>query len=489
MKKLTFAISCLLSAQAWADVRVEVPVLSATVYPQYAQIMRQAQIKDVRKGEVIEIRIPHHLSKNIAQTMIHIDGGELLATGTYTENAKAKNAEYDTQFIKLDEQIRELAGLREGIAQNLRLKDLAKAQKESQKLTEELIGYSQELQTLRDTMRRLQKEGGEKGIALSVKPLQKTLTITLQEQTDKASWTPQMRLELDSKKKKVRWQSVALIKQHTPLDWQNVQLTLSLSPAYYAMIPPYYPQTVGVRENHPSDVMPLAAKGPMLISEAALPAHAPAGLYETNGQYRFNLAGKYSLKQDAELASPYLEGEANARIYTAIYQYDAQPQAIIEATWQLPQDMPFVSTGEMHIFRDGLWVGEAFLDKAWQKGQEETLSFGQDTDVLVKKIDKTNVSDEQKRLFKEDEAIEQVQAHYRVENLSKEEKNIRFYASLPIARDTATKVTPQFSPKADEANVNQQEGLYRWQFSLKAGKTWTLDYGYDIRYPKDKTLH
>ncbi|SUO95529.1 DUF4139 domain-containing protein [Suttonella ornithocola] len=505
---LSTAIILSYSSCLYAEsINIEAPVTSATLYLQGADIIREAQVHlphTPNESATYQITIPkiHDLQQINIQGATLLSQAETQYSNELAENTPLMQAQNALAEIKATLQHNNtlLTQLANSLAKQPELLDTIR--KDSQSLLEQNQRLREKRQLQQQLVTQLEKKAKQQpnrqNLVLEIGEIkQQDIKITLREYTPTASWSPSSQLNLNTKEKTLSLKAYAKLQQQSLSDWKDVKLTLALTPvrdarlpslhsrSISAVLPPKEDMALNRTETTPYGSLSFSAEMPAPAVEAfALKTSAP--IIESNGiDFQIILPNHYQLHSGETSSVPYYQQSISADIYSAVYQW-AQPEAILVAKWKQPKELNFLP-GEMQILRDNLTIGKRYENHLWQIDSEQKLSFGIDPAFKVTKTVPPNYTDENGIFNKQH--VQEVRENFTITNLNNTQRPLYFYAQLPIAGNSDTKITPKLSLKPDIENVDGIKGILQWKVpTITSNKPWKLDFGYDISYPQNMTL-
>lgn len=496
-RKVCLAVWCLmpfLSAYG-ADFYPDLKVVSATVYTEHADVLREGTV-DIREAGVHRLWLNQPLSGGKG-------GGEVLVSGAQVRSRilqPNEQAPISNQAERVTAARMRVENTRRALNDNERqaaawAKRLELADSKTNDVKTMLAQLAEEYKLLMHrhmeaeyALNKAQAmhdwEGGSGALPVAVvldvvvdKPGK--VSIAWREQTDLVSWKPAMQLALDTRTQQISWQAEAVVSQKSGLDFDNITLRLGLSAPRDVLKPPFQPITLRLGERHNLQERVMAAMDFPAFARTrpaneGVPAHAAVK--------DIQLPGLYSLPSgNNQMTVSYLHGSAKADVYRAVYSWEKPQAAIVMAEFTLPDVMSFVP-GKVQVYRDGSLVAERDMDEPWHGGARFDTSFGEDVSV---KVTQQNPGG-----YQEDKTAGtlEYQSDIVVNNQSSAEQWVRVYAMLPVAGEKDIQVKPIW-PQIPESNAaDGVKGIVFWQKNLHGGESWTLRHGYSVSYPQGKQI-
>lgn len=501
LKRLCAAIMLVSFTASAAEFTIDAPATAVVLYQDGALIKRDA-VLNINETGVHTVFITQPLNEEMAvidvrgaklhsQSIVHrTDLHQPSATAVALANAKAqlKVLEYEVSLHEklmgnflssLEQNPDTLESSERKVAERMQYaktlqEKIAQTELEIQQLSAQLEDEEGKAEKTEDVY-RLQIEVAQMG----------TVRIHLEESTHAARWQPYSTINLNTEQKTVQMTASARVSQQTGLDWHNVQLTLAMTPPQHYSLPPFYSRSV-----HLEEYLDPAASGKRMSGIAAVPmaltAEASSEIDRSGLDFTATLSANYDvLSDDSEQQITYWQGEAKTELYSAIYQWALPEKALLIARWTQPQDIHFFA-GNMRILRDGLMITQRYESEVWHGGSAQKMSFGEDGQLSVTVSDTPDFDD--KKGVINPNKVRQYRQKFVLRNLSEHEKPLHFYAQLPVSQEADVKVMPQFARQPDQSDVDQIKGILLWKETVPSNADKTIEFNYDISYPKDKIL-
>ncbi|MDO5090373.1 MAG: DUF4139 domain-containing protein [Cardiobacteriaceae bacterium] len=492
----------MLAAQA-AEFHPPLQVVSATLYPRHADVLRQTQL-DIREAGTHRIWLAEPLQGTGGGGDVVVNGAQVLSkTVLPNENAVISNeAERVTAARMRLENTRRALGDNERLAAAWakRLErpdsnpDDSKAML-AQLADEHKILTHRHLEAERALLRASAIENWEGradklplAVVLDVVVDQPgTISVQWREQTEEVYWQPRMRLSLASKDGHIDWQAEAAITQQSGLNFDNVQLKLALAAAEDADKPPFQPLTLRLGEARPhlQERALAALELPVSLASGKAVETPPV---ETFGSVReVALPGRYNVPSGvSQTLVSYASGSAKANTYRAIYTWAKAESALVMAEFTLPDNLHAFVPGDVQIYRDGALIAKRAMPRPWHGGETFHLSFGEDLQFQVSEDYPSDYKDSKGLIVREN--IMDYRKRVSVTNRSGSTHETRIYAQLPVAGEKDIVVKPAWPQMPEASDADGIKGLVYWQKNLRDGESWQLDHGYSVSYPDGKQV-
>ncbi|MDO4643765.1 MAG: mucoidy inhibitor MuiA family protein [Cardiobacteriaceae bacterium] len=500
------------------DFYLEAPVITAKLYNQSAELVREAKVT-VHKNGKHRIIISPLLSDNIANVSLEIEGARLIGQSMRplpredaSEPLVRKADEAEQALILTRQSIEDNRHMSLALTQRLQgkgssINDVQRQLDSLARVREKLLKMEREQQ---DALKKIQEElgwqnkGRDKqqyaGVFDIYSDRISEVRLTLREQTDKAFWQPYSEFSLNTTNSELDIRAYAQIEQHSGLDWENTEISLSFAPQDYQEQPLLQSTTVAAADRAVATLIgdnnaPFAAnhmmstKGSPAIIAAREPEKIEAGagssdIVISGVDFSAKVPGKHSIASSGDRYQlTYWQNRSHAKIYSATYTW-VEGKPLLAAEWQLPDGYGFFP-GNASFFRDGNRIGHLRLARAMEAGSRQIMSFGEDPAIEISYAIPPDYNFSNRFLLKD--RIEKRQI-VTLRNTGKTDRDVRLYARLPIATQTEVRVEAKFSPDPNQENVENVKGIVLWEKKLRPGETLTVGNNYDIFYPEGKRL-
>ena len=318
------------------------------------------------------------------------------------------------------------------------------------------------------------------------------LAMKLSYQLNQASWYPVYDASLDTQQSKLAVTQAAYVQQNSGENWDNVVLTLSTLQPSAAVEPPAlsswwidYQRPVPRNTLMKSAGAVADAAMPEMMVAAAPVAEQRATVIDSGYHVSYQIPGKINVNSSEEKQRVVLQQQQ----WPVTLNLQAVPRldshAYLYAKVENPSSTPLLP-GEWLLQRDGVRVGRVDQPLLAPKDQI-AMGFGADDAVKLEWQTLKNEAGESGVLNKQ----QTLQRHYQLKAINGHTKPMLLTVldSWPVAKQQDIKVSTLDGTAAPkEQNVNQQAGVQRWELPLPAGKTATLDTGYQVAYPQDKQI-
>ena len=283
----------------------------------------------------------------------------------------------------------------------------------------------------------------------------------------------------------VNWSLDALVQQTTGEDWSHVPLTLSvLDQRQYTPVPKLPRWTIGF--NAPSLSVPharVAVAAPMsavAMNEAVLTPQDATGFNAT-----FQSIKPVSITSGAGQSLIPLLHQAVGASATALVVPAITPQAVLTAEFTLDHTIP-LPAGQWQLFLNGTQVGQVH-QAAIKLGQSQRLSFGVDQRIAVTYDAMPDQRDENGVIGKSSQLIRRSVVTVQSQHTSP--VSVTVVLNAPTAIDAEISVEPlaDNTPPTTK-QFRGQDGAWSWSNQIKPDQKLSINFGFRVRWPADKTL-
>ena len=137
--------------------------------------------------------------------------------------------------------------------------------------------------------------------------------------------------------------------------------------------------------------------------------------------------------------------------------------------------------GEVNLYFEGTFLGKSILNL---KNIQDTLevSLGRDKDIVVERVNKKELN---KRQFIGTQQIATRDWEIQVRNKKKESIKLVVQDQIPVSSNKEIKVELKEKSKGEHDVVT---GIITWKLDLKGKAKETVNFKYQVKYPKKTTL-
>ncbi len=334
--------------------------------------------------------------------------------------------------------------------------------------------------------------------------------LTVRYQVANASWSPSYdaRLQTGSKtaQPNLRVMRRATITQRTGESWNNVAIQLSTTrPTAGTAAPelgtmavdyPPAPQPVAARPalkqrlGYAKDgAMPEAMDAPAAAAPPPMAEERAASRSKTSVevaafQATYAVSGRASVANTGEAKSLDLISDSfqPALVARAVPKRDAK--AYLYAKIEVPRGSPMLP-GSVALFRDGTFVGNGRLPLL-AGGETHELGFGSDDLIRVRH----NVVQEKRGETGLISSSNTDERNYRisVKNMHERAIDVSVFDQVPVSKNEEIKVELLGRPQPSVRNVDDKQGVMRWDARLEADEEKVIEFGYRVVWPAGKAI-
>lgn len=285
------------------------------------------------------------------------------------------------------------------------------------------------------------------------------------------------------------------LQQGTGENWENVALTIStLQPGEQGSPSDLYAQRRWISDPRPepkmrsqaADYMAAAAPEPLMEPVVIEEAAAPTWGADTSGPgvtYRFN--HPVSLASGADIVKldvDALSTEAEV-LAVAVPMSDETAYRVAKVTNTFGEDL--LPSEEVPMFVDGKLVTLTYFDGA-AAGQAFDLGFGAIPGLQLMRRILQKSEGERGVISRSNQQEELVEIS--VENLTGETWPLRLLDRVPYTEQEELEITWSAEPRASEENVDRQRGILAWAFDLAPGEDKLIRLETTLSWPEGKLL-
>lgn len=312
-----------------------------------------------------------------------------------------------------------------------------------------------------------------------------------------AGWIPSYDLRSEMTSGKVNLNYKAQVFQNTGTPWNDVKLTISTNNPYQNKTKPtlhpwyidYYatprPRTGSIESN---GYINAEAEATSKKAEAYKTQKADQSLSSAD----FTTVINNVISAEFKIDLPYTIASDNEKHIvlisnndlTANYKYYTVPKidASVYLVAQISKlDELQLVPAKANIFFDGTYIGETYLDPTTME-DTLTLSLGKDPNLIVKRTLLKKESKE-KIIGNQKERINSYLIE--IKNLKTTNAVIVVQDQIPVTQNAEIIIEPIDTGKA---KYNEVTGTLEWEVNLKSKDTKNLNFGYKVKFNKDKQL-
>jgi uncharacterized protein (TIGR02231 family) len=334
-----------------------------------------------------------------------------------------------------------------------------------------------------------------------------TKTIELTYFVYDCGWIPQYDIKAENKDNPIELIYKASVWQRTGVDWSQAAITLMTNqPAQDQNRPILSPLFVDILVPPPamqSTLMKSSAKGSadavqmnmleMVADEMKLEDFGEYGEMSGNIVYNWASAISTDINISYKVAGKQtVEGNGKSKLLTldtkkipARFVYHAVPklneQVYLLAYISHWHNLNLIN-GTASIYLQDVFIGNIAINEKFT-GEEYPLSFGVDNRISIKRNKKQDFSSESKV---SSEKREKISYEFAIRNNLATSIEVEVLDQVPISKNKSIKVVLEDKGAAE---YTENIGLLKWTVPVDAGKSTTFGFSYELRYPKENSVH
>lgn len=141
-------------------------------------------------------------------------------------------------------------------------------------------------------------------------------------------------------------------------------------------------------------------------------------------------------------------------------------------------------SGSANVSYAGTYMGETIID-SHSTDDKLRLTLGTDDRISVKRI---KLQDFSSKKFLGSDIKQEFMYQITVQNNRTQPIKLTIEDQYPISQDQNIKVELA-KDMTKSSSVNEEKGVWTWNFNLSAGQSENIKFGYSIKYPKDKDMN
>jgi len=371
---------------------------------------------------------------------------------------------------------------------------------EKLKINEKISKQQIEINKLRNALNLLQQRRAPKGVGEILVEInaneQINAKFTFDYLVNNAGWTPLYDIRAINVDKPIEMHYRANIYQNTGIDWNNIKLAVSTgNPRQNGIIPSlnvwylnYYKSqgasnSLSYKLEDDMEVSAAPRSKAMTISQSSINAMNSSNFTKVS-QNQTNTIFKISL--------PYTIPSSNKRVnvkvqkweLSATYRYYAvpriDPDAFLQARITGWEDLNLMA-GAVNIFFEGTYVGKSYLNPA-NLNDTLDISLGRDKNIV---IERRKIKDKNSSAVFGGSKKMNVAWNISVRNNKKDAIHLVIKDQLPLSNRKDIEVRLL---QSSGAQFDGKTGFLTWDLNISSKQKKSLDFQYQIKYPKDVNL-
>lgn len=334
---------------------------------------------------------------------------------------------------------------------------------------------------------------------------------TIKYQIKGAGWAPlyDARLKTDDGAGKAKLDLVrrAVITQRTSEEWTDVKLSLSTTnPTGQTKAPELYAWLIDFKQDRKvGGIMDM-----MSASEAPAPASEmdrrvktgygagralkmqkvaakPKAAVVNSGQFQmtFNVEGLTSVARNGEKKKVFLDQLSIVPDVKLLTVPKRMQKAFLHASF-VNKTGDALIPGAVSLFRDGVYVGRSRM-AAIEPEQKAEIGFGIDPNVNVKWVRLDRVKGKTGLITSSNSDVRRYKVT--IVNGHKKDMDVTVLDQMPYSEAETIEVSLlNANPKPTRSDVDDKRGVMAWDLKVAAQKTSTIEFGYQVVWPKNKSI-
>lgn len=299
----------------------------------------------------------------------------------------------------------------------------------------------------------------------------------------------------------------ATISQQTGENWDDVAIQLSttrpttstaapeldpmavdypLPPQPVAARPAAKQRTVGYSDKDSAMPEMVGAPAAALASKPDLEvaSRSMANVEVSAFQATYTVPGRASVSNTGEPKSLDLISDSFQPALLARTVPKRSEKAYLYAKIDAPRGSPMLP-GRIALFRDGTFVGNGHLPLL-VGGETHELGFGSDDLIRIRH----NVVQEKRGETGLISSSKTDERNYRisVKNMHERVIDVAVFDQVPVSKNDEIKVETLGRPQPSVRNVDDKQGVLRWDQRLEADEEKVIEFGYRVTWPAGKTI-
>jgi uncharacterized protein (TIGR02231 family) len=315
-----------------------------------------------------------------------------------------------------------------------------------------------------------------------------TVEYTIQD----AGWHWVYEARLDTAAKRVTLARQASVAQNSGEDWSDATLTLTTArPAADVATPQVASLFLSLQEQElrrklNMNAMPMA-ESPVAVEDVVVTGSRRPRMPVVATDYlaEYQVPGRVRLDADGEPhLYPVAEDEVGVDLIARVMPAMSH-SAYLEALFRFEGEVP-MQGGEMQLFRDGAFVGNASLDSLLP-GADVRLPFGADERIRVLVRDEAKESGERGLVSRQH--VDEHRQRFEVTNYHSIPIAIEVVDRLPVSEDKGVRIeTLKGASEPAVKDLDGRAGILLWKMIAQPRQAATIRHYYAVRYPADREL-
>lgn len=306
-------------------------------------------------------------------------------------------------------------------------------------------------------------------------------------------WTPLYKVNVPLELKDLNLTMLTKVRQKTGEDWKNVNLTISnVVPLKGIKLPRLDSWYVDVRERRRREKLDVGKRMMSQTMEARGKPEKEKADYAQARKKELPISFEYKLPQKVSIQSkdettilPLFSEELKGKFF---YRSIPKRNSLTFLVSKTKPDRELLS-GKLNVYFGGRFVGTTHLARK-KPGEEFYFNLGADRGV---KVNKEKIKDKIKETFfgqfDRKTVIRELAYKITAENLKDRTIDLKILDNLPVSQTDKIEIKEvKISPKPDEKDYNDEEGVNLWKIKLTPKETKEINIKFTITYPKDEHI-
>lgn len=319
-----------------------------------------------------------------------------------------------------------------------------------------------------------------------------------------AGWVPLYDLRTDIGTNKMNLNYKAQVYQNTGLEWKDVKLTISTNNPYQNKTKPtlhpwyidyyaYRNQNINYNQGNQPAMMKKELSESIVYSNSISTRNDILEDKDAFTSADFTTVVRNLTSAEFKIDLPYTIPSNNEKHMVLIKNTDLDVTFKYFTVPKLDQSVYLVAElskldelglvpAKANIFTDGSYVGETYIDPTTIE-DTLSLSLGKDPNIVTKR---TLLKKDSKEKILNDKMEKTMKYTIEVKNLKATPIEIVVLDQIPITQNGEISIE---ALNLSGGNLLERTGIIEWRFNLKSKDSKVIDFGYKVKYPKDKQIY
>lgn len=313
-----------------------------------------------------------------------------------------------------------------------------------------------------------------------------------------AGWSTHYDLLASGDKNTIDFKQNASVNQNSGIDWKNVSLTLSTGDPNLSNEKPVLPtqfarynQDQVLYETSPNNRSNSFEKSKSEIKADNIISKLPSSNFvvdfpdditinENLIRIEYEIPTKYDIPADNKTHNVVIQTETLNAEYTFAVVPKMDPDVFLIARIADWEKLNLIA-GKARLYFDGSYIGESMINP---KNTTDTLqlNLGRDKSIVVTR---NKIKEKSKEKILSDNRFLTQMFEITLRNTKSVPIRLVVEDQMPVTKEVGIKID---YTDLGGAKFSENSGKLIWDLNLKPRETKKLNFGYDIKYPKDKTI-